>query len=66
MSQNPPDLHGAAIIVNITLISLHGVITLLEMLLWGAVTALYHAVAEQKTVLIPPTQISFPGSCTQA
>lgn len=59
-------MHAVVIIVNVALLSLPSVITLLEMLLWGAAPALYHLAAEGKAPLILPSQISFPGSCAQA
>ena len=59
-------MHGVVTIVNVALLCLHGVITLSEMLLWGAAPAPYHLAAEGKALLIPPPLISFPGSCAQA
>lgn len=59
-------MHGIVIIVNVALLSLHGAITLLEMLLWGAAPAPYHLAAEGKAPLIPPPQRSFLWSCAQA
>lgn len=59
-------MHSVIIIVNAILLSLHSVITLLKMSLWGPAPTPYHPAAEGKAPLIPPLQISFPRSCAQA
>lgn len=46
-------MHGVVVIVDDALLSLYSVMTLLEMLLWGEVPALYHLAAEGKIPLNP-------------